>query len=63
MTSKDYIEIADALVLAYKDSQTDEEVHYELLKDIVFRLSRLFYVDNNKFDKHKFIDYIEKGIS
>lgn len=57
MTRKDYIKIANALKTANdnRDHYSADDVFYILIHD----LCDVLKADNNRFDKNKFINYIQ----
>jgi hypothetical protein len=62
MTKKDYIAIADAMVIATIQSDMSDSA-IKALDSAIYTLAEIFTEDNPRFDKKRFIQYINKKVT
>jgi hypothetical protein len=58
MTKKDYIKVAEILKKAKNNPDNWKLRHEDVIKNLVDEFSIMFKLDNRRFDKVKFVDYI-----
>ncbi len=58
MTKKDYIKVAEILKEAKNNPDNWKLRHEDVIKNLVDEFSIMFKLDNRRFDKVKFVDYI-----
>ena len=58
MTRKDYIKVAEILKEAKNNPNNWKLRNEDVIKNLVDEFSIMFKLDNHRFDKVKFVDYI-----
>lgn len=58
MTKKDYIKVAEILKEAKNNPDNWKLRNEDVIKNLVDEFSIMFKLDNRRFDKVKFVDYI-----
>ena len=58
MTKKDYIKVAEILKEAKNNPDNWKLRNEDIIKNLVDEFSIMFKLDNRRFDKVKFVDYI-----
>ena len=58
MTKKDYIKVAEILKEAKNNPNNWKLRNEDVIKNLVDEFSIMFKLDNRRFDKVKFVDYI-----
>ena len=58
MTKKDYIKVAEILKEAKNITNNWKLRNEDVIKNLVDEFSIMFKLDNRRFDKVKFVDYI-----
>tara|TARA_R100001198_G_scaffold25377_1_gene13225 strand:- start:1006 stop:1188 length:183 start_codon:yes stop_codon:yes gene_type:complete len=58
MTKKDYIKVAEILKEAKNNTNNWKLRNEDVIKNLVDEFSIMFKLDNRRFDKVKFVDYI-----
>ena len=58
MTKKDYIKVAEILKEAKNNPDNWKLRNEDVIKNLIDEFSIMFKLDNRRFDKVKFVDYI-----